>query len=131
MLTLPLACIPLALGTVYAPRIGVAYAQSRHPDGWDNKHPRDQVATLTGWSRRANAAHNNGFEAFAPFAAAVLVAHITQADPTWTGILSVLFVVARTLYVALYIANADKLRSTVWMVGFGSTLALFALTILH
>jgi uncharacterized MAPEG superfamily protein len=131
VLTLPLACIPLALVTVYLPRLGVLRAQTRHPDGWDNKHPRDQVATITGWPRRAHAAHMNGFEGFAPFAAAVLVAHVAGADAGWAAMSSVLFVIARALYVAFYIANLDKLRTLVWIVGFSATWALFALPLLH
>jgi uncharacterized MAPEG superfamily protein len=129
VITLPLACIPIVLLTVYAPRVAVAAAQFRQPGGMDNKHPRDQQATLTGWARRANASHANGFEAFAPFAAAVLTAHAAQADAHWTTILAVTFVVARTLYPVLYVANVDKLRSTVWMVGFMSTLGIFGLAL--
>jgi len=131
VLTLSLACIPLALITVYLPRLGVLRAQTRHPDGWDNEYPRDQVATLGGWPRRAHAAHLNGFEGFAPFAAAVLVAHLTGAHPGWAAIFSLVFVIARALYVACYIGNWDKVRTVVWCVGFASTWALFALPLLN
>ena len=43
----------------------------------DNRNPRDFLARTQGLSARANAAQQNGFEVFAPFAAAVLVAHAT------------------------------------------------------
>jgi uncharacterized MAPEG superfamily protein len=128
--TTPLFCIFLVLITVYAPRIAVATAQFQLPGGMDNKHPRDQQAKLSGWSRRANAAHANGFEAFAPFAAAVLVAHVTKADPVWSTNLAVAFVVLRVLYPILYIANIDRLRSAVWIAGFGCIVALFLLPVL-
>ena len=80
-MTIPLACIAAAFALIYAPRIAVVVAQAKQAEGFDNKHPRDQQAKLTGWGRRANAAHLNAFESFAPFAAAVLVAHVTHADP--------------------------------------------------
>ena len=38
----------------------------------DNRNPRDFLARTQGLSARANAAQQNGFEVFAPFAAAVL-----------------------------------------------------------
>jgi uncharacterized MAPEG superfamily protein len=128
--TTPLFCIFLVLITIYAPRIAVAVAQVRQPGGMDNKHPRDQQAKLTGWARRANAAHANAFEAFAPFAAAVLVAHVAKADPGWSTNLAVAFTVLRILYPILYIANVDRLRSAVWIAGFGCIVALFLLPVL-
>lgn len=105
----------------------VALAMSRQPGGYDNKDPRAQQAGMVGWGRRAVAAHLNGFEAFPAFAAAVLVAMVTGADPTWTSRLAVAFVIARVLYIPLYIFDKDFLRSAVWGVGFVSTGALFLL----
>jgi uncharacterized MAPEG superfamily protein len=42
----------------------------------DNVQPRAFLAKQTGLSARANAAQANSWEAFAPFAAAVIIAHI-------------------------------------------------------
>ena len=44
--------------------------------GYNNHNPRDQQADLEGWGKRALSAHLYGFEGFAPFAAAVFVAHL-------------------------------------------------------
>lgn len=107
----------------------VALAMQHLPGGYDNHTPRDQQARLEGWGRRALAAHLNGFEAFPPFAVAVLLAAITAADPIWTGRLAVAFVIARVLYVALYIADVHALRSAVWTVGLGATLAIYVLAL--
>ena len=41
--------------------------------------------------------------------------------------LAVAHVVARAIYPILYIADQDKLRSVVWMIGFLATLGLLAL----
>ena len=43
----------------------------------DNRNPREFLAHTQGLSARADAAQQNGFETFAPFAASVLVAHAT------------------------------------------------------
>lgn len=129
-MTTPLLCILIAFLLNMASKAPVALAMAREPGGYNNKHPRDQQAGLSGWGRRAVAAHLNGFEAFPPFAAAVLVAVAAGADPTWTTRLAVVFVAARVLYTPLYILDFDFLRSSVWMVGFLATVALFLLPVM-
>ena len=51
--------------------VGLAKASA----GFDNQAPREWLGRLGGWRARAHAAHLNSFEAFAPFAAAVIIAH--------------------------------------------------------
>jgi uncharacterized MAPEG superfamily protein len=97
------------------------------PEGFDNKTPKDQQAKLEGLGRRANAAHNNSFEGFAPFAAAVVIAHLAHADAKWSAIFAIAFVVLRAVYVAAYLSNQSTLRSTVWILGVGATSALMLL----
>jgi uncharacterized MAPEG superfamily protein len=126
-MTTPFVCVALAFVLIYIPRIFAAVAQGMRPEGFDNKHPRDQQARLEGWGKRAVGAHLNGFEAFAPFAAAVFICHLAHANAGWSTNLAVAFVAARALYIALYIGNVDKVRTAVWGVGFGSTFALFLL----
>ena len=126
-MTIPFACIFIAFLLNLASKGPVALAMAKQPGGYDNSTPRDQQAGLTSWGRRAVAAHLNGFEAFPAFAAAVLIAGLAGADPTWTTRWSIAFVVARTLYIPLYILDLDRVRSLVWGVGFASTVALFLL----
>ena len=130
-MTTPLVCIFVAFLLNLLSKGPLALAMARRPGGYDNKHPRDQEAALEGWGRRAFAAHLNGFEAFPAFAAAVLVAQITGADPVWSTRFAVIFVVARALYLPLYISNLDILRSIVWMVGIGAICGLFLLPFLN
>lgn len=130
-MTTPFVCIFIAFLLNLMSKGPLAFAMSRRIGGYDNKHPRDQEAALEGWGRRAFAAHLNGFEAFPAFAAAVLVAHIAGADPLWSSRLAVIFVLARALYLPLYIFNLDILRSMVWMVGIGATCGLFLLPFLN
>lgn len=117
-------CIVAAWAVVYLTKAPIAVAMHR-AGGYDNHHPRAQQAKLTGWGARALAAHLNGFETFAPFAAAVLVAHVAGAPTSLVTGLALLFVVARVAYVACYIADLSSLRSAVWGVGFLATLGLF------
>ena len=128
-MNIPFLCVALAFLLLYLTKIPVAVAMGRSKGGYDNRHPRDQQAALLGWGRRAVAAHQNAFEAFAPFAAAVLAAHAAGADPIWSARLAILFVIARVVYTGLYLADWASLRSTIWMIGVLCTAGLFYLAI--
>lgn len=128
-MALHLWCIVAAWIVVYSSKLPVAAAMQR-AGGYDNRHPRAQQATLTGWGARAVAAHLNGFETFAPFAAAVLVAHIAGGSPGWVDGLAVTFVVSRLVYLICYLSDLASLRSAVWVVGWFATMGLFLSPIL-
>ena len=126
-MTTPFYCVFAALMLVILTKAPVAAAMKQQPRGYDNRHPRDQQAALGGWGRRAVAAHNNTIEAFPPFAAAVIIAHIGGGDPAWAARLSLLFVACRVLYPLLYIGDVNLARSAVWTVGFSAACALMLL----
>lgn len=126
-MTTPFICVLIAFVVIYLPKLPLSVAMARQPEGYDNKHPRKQQSQLEGWGARAAAAHLNAFEAFPGFAAAVIIAHLAGASDYRASILSVAFVVARTLYVVAYLANQDYLRSAIWGIGFLCTVALFCL----
>ena len=128
-MNVPFLCVALAFILLYLTKIPVAVAMGRSKGGYDNRHPRDQQAALQGWGRRALGAHQNAFEAFAPFAAAVIIAHLAGADPLWSARLALIFIAARLLYTVLYIADRASLRSSVWMIGTLSTAGLFLLAL--
>lgn len=122
-MTIPFYCVVIMLLLVVGTK-GPAGLAQHQLGGYDNRHPRAQQAKLTGWGARAMAAHQNTTENFAPFAAAVLIAHIGGADAALATKLAITFVVARTIYPAIYIANIHWLRSLIWTVGFVATLGL-------
>lgn len=95
-----------------------------HRSGYDNQHPREQQRALKGFGARCLAAHENSFEALILFAPAILLAIATGNVTRNIAILSVTFVVCRLLYLACYWLNWDKLRSTVWMLGIVSSVAI-------
>lgn len=91
----------------------------------DNRAPRRDLANLTGWRQRADWAHRNHFETFAPFAAAVIIAELVHAPQREIDGLAATFVLLRIAYTAFYIADRARLRSLVWSLGFICVLALF------
>ncbi|HEZ4799309.1 TPA: MAPEG family protein [Neisseria meningitidis] len=92
----------------------------------DNRNPREFLAHTQGLSARADAAQQNGFETFAPFAAAVLVAHATgNAEQSTINTLAGLFILFRLAFIWCYIADKAALRSLMWAGGFVCTVGLF------
>lgn len=92
---------------------------------YSNRNPRVWLARQEGVRARANAAQQNGFEAFPFFAAAVIVAHLTQAPQDRIDALAVIFVAARVAYVICYVADWHLARSLVWTIGIVATITLF------
>lgn len=126
---LPYISLAAAFALIYLPRQIVSLEMKKLQGGYNNNEPRHQQAQLEGRGRRALAAHLNGFEAFAPFAAGVLAAAQRGVRVELVGAIAIAFVVARTVYVVAYLADRGTLRSTVWGVGMLCTSALLVLAI--
>ena len=96
----------------------------------DNHNPREFMANTQGVAARANAAQQNSFEVFAPFAAAVIIAHTSgNADQGSINFLALLFVLSRLAFIWLYIKDMATARSIVWMLGLLCIVALFIVAI--
>ena len=130
-MTVPFWCILGATVLVYLSKMPAAVAMARLPGGYDNRNPRDQMAMVEGFGKRGAAAHANGFEGLIVFSAAVFVAHLGQGDARHAAWLALGYVVSRIAYVALYLANLDRARSTLWMLGMMCSLGLFLLPALR
>ncbi|MGE5181067.1 MAG: MAPEG family protein [Acidobacteriota bacterium] len=130
MASLPYFAIAAALVLIYLPRFVVWREMSKLEGGYDNREPRAQQAQLAGLGRRALAAHHNGFEAFAPFAVAVLAAVQRGVKVELVGAIAIGFVVVRLGYVVAYLADRASLRSTLWSLGMTATATLLVLAIL-
>lgn len=92
---------------------------------FDNAKPRDYLDATTGWRRRAHWAQLNGFEAFPPFAAAVLIAHYAQAPQARVDLLAGAFIAARIVYGLMYLADRAALRSLAWFAATACVVGLF------
>ena len=126
-MTTPFWCV-LVAGLLPYVWVTMAAGESRTQFGSvDNKLPRLQEAQLAGRGARAMGAHNNAFEVFPLFAAAVIVAHIAGADPGWSNLLAIVWVVARILHGILYLSDVDVMRSLSFVVGQLCSIGLFVL----
>lgn len=113
----------MILAAAFLPYLTVGLAKAGA--GIDNRAPRRDLASLTGWRQRADWAHRNHFEAFAPFAAGVIVAELAHMPQNRIDLLAGAFVLSRIIYTAMYLANWSALRSIMWSLGFIAVLGLF------
>jgi uncharacterized MAPEG superfamily protein len=126
-MTVPFWCV-LVAGLLPYVWVGIAAQERGKQFGKaDNKLPRVQESQLTGRGARAMGAHNNAFEALPFFAAAVIIAHLCNADPGWSADLAIAFVIARIAHGVLYLADVDILRSISFGIAQLCTIGLFVL----
>ena len=95
----------------------------------DNKEPRVQAAQLTGPGARAVAAQSNSWEALAIFSAAVLAVSLSGLALAEVANLAMIVVALRVIYIPVYIANVDWLRSLLFLGGFGICIYMFILAL--
>ena len=92
---------------------------------YNNYSPREFLEKQEGFRKRANWAQMNSFEAFPPFAAAVIIAHLTGGEQGWIDTLAMAFIGLRVVYGALYIGNFATMRTLIWTAALGCNIALF------
>ena len=85
--------------------------------GYDNKLPREQQKSLSGFGARCLAAHQNSFEALIMFTPALLVVMATSMANEHTVMMVTGFTLCRIAYLFCYWLDIDKLRSVVWGIG--------------
>lgn len=107
------------------PIVWQGYAKFSIMSRFDNANPRVSLKSCEGAAQRATWAHDNSWEAFAPFAAAVIIGHLTSVDQTFLNVAALLFVAMRLLYGICYIMDKATLRSIVWSVGFGCVASIY------
>jgi len=108
---------------IYFPYIFVVVG--RVQAGFDVAAPRALFPKLPPFAQRAVWAHENSFETFMPFAAAVLLTLITHVETPTVAIASLSFVIARLLYSIFYIVNVPIGRSLMFGVSTAATITLF------
>jgi uncharacterized MAPEG superfamily protein len=118
-------CVVAVFVLMYLPRLPALKGTVDQEGHIDLGHPRIQQARLKGMGARAQAAHLNTVEAFAPFAAAVWVAHHYGVDAGTRDLLAVAFVATRVLFIAAYLADLNPWRTVIWSVGYLLVAALF------
>lgn len=119
----------LLTGTLWLPVV-IGYGKSRGP-----LKPQDYVTApttpLPDWVNRANRAHMNAVESFAPFAAVVLAAHAANFSTGLTRTCAMVFFGARVIHAIVHIAGVSvaMARTLIFTVAWGA-FATYAVALL-
>lgn len=105
------------------PLLWAVLAKSGAP--YDNHDPRAGLAHASGYRARANWAQQNAWEAFAPFAAAVIIAWLMKLPLARLNAAATLFILARVAHGVCYVTDRASLRSLCWLLGMAVVFYLF------
>lgn len=84
---------------------------------------------LPAWGKRANRVHINAVEAFAPFAALVLVAHVAGKENGMTAFWAASYFWIRLAHAVIYLIGVPYLRTILFVLGFVAVVGLFVAVI--
>ena len=130
-MTIPFWCL---FASVLLPYLWFSFAApwraAQFGKALDLRSPRLQEPALAGRAARAQGAHLNSLEALAYFAPAVIVAHLSHADPGWSARLTVAFVALRVAHGIAYLTDRPALRTPFFALGLLCSIALFVLAAL-
>ncbi|KAI8868960.1 hypothetical protein GQ42DRAFT_34589 [Ramicandelaber brevisporus] len=93
--------------------------------GFDNNYPREQKKLVTGLAARLNGLHDSCIESFAGYAAAILVARITNVPLDIQTNFSLLIVLGRLIHAGVYVADLAVLRPLAYQMCSAAALALY------
>lgn len=85
----------------------------------------ESPAAVPKWAQRAQNAHANMVENLVPFAALVVVAHLTQAASAETALGAALFFWARLVHAVAYTAGIPFLRTLSFAVAWAGMVIIF------
>ena len=97
---------------------------------WNTGARDEDMPPLKPIGARLFRAQANLFETLPLFAAAILIAQVTGKDGVLTLWGSILYLVARIVYVPLYAFGVKQIRSLVWVVSFVGLLMVIAALLL-
>jgi len=112
-----LLLVALLTGSLWLPVV-VGYVRTRGPLTADAYRvaPSDP---LPPWVNRANRAHLNAVESFAPFAAVVLAAHVAGVHTTVTVACAAVYFWARLLHAVVHVSGFGRFRARTLLFAIG------------
>jgi uncharacterized MAPEG superfamily protein len=118
-----LAFTALLTGSLWIPYI-VAQIVSNGPLQPANYvDPKQRPVPL--WGQRANRAHINAVESFAPFAALVILIQITGKNNSMTAFWTAGYFWVRLAHAAVFIAAIPYIRTILFVLGYCAVVGLF------
>ena len=93
------------------------YLRYKQVDKFDNRHPREQQAELTGVAARILAAQKNAWEALIFYSAVTLLAFYSSVNLRELSGAAILFLACRVLHPIFYALDLALFRSLIFIVG--------------
>ena len=118
-----LAYTALLTAALWIPYIVAQVRANGFLSGENYVDPAPRPVPLFG--QRANRAHVNAVEAFAPFAALVLIAHVAGKENAMTAFWAIAFFWLRLIHAVVYLAAIPFVRTIVFTLGFVAVCGLF------
>ena len=128
-MTMAFTCVAVAFGLIVVTRAMLLFEQRKLGE-IDNQRPRKQWRQLKDRGARVLETHVDAVEAFAPFAAAVLIAHASGAVPKRVDMLAIAWTLAKVVHPAAHVAEADYLRAGLGFMSWLCVAGLFAMSFL-
>jgi uncharacterized MAPEG superfamily protein len=128
-MTIIIICLFIATLMPILAKVPLAFVMNKEQGGYDNRNPRQQQKSLSGFGARVKAAHENCFEALIMFTPGALAVLVTNNTGQVAEYFAIAFVASRAAYVLAYYFDKHILRSTFWGIGFISSMALVWLAI--
>jgi uncharacterized MAPEG superfamily protein len=119
-----LLSVAIAAILVYFPYMVTAYG--RFKVGFDPSAPRALFDKLPDYAKRASWAHQNSWEVFVLYVAAVMMVCVSGKASDSTDLTAVVFLVSRFLFSIFYILNLPWLRSPAWLASIICTASLMS-----
>ena len=123
-----LAFTALLTAALWIPYIVAQVRTNGFLSGENYVDPTPRPVPLLG--QRANRAHLNAVETFAPFAALVLVAHVAGKENGMTAFWAISFFWLRLIHAVVYWAAIPFIRTIVFTLGFVCVCGLFVAVIM-
>jgi len=123
-----LAFTALLTAALWIPYIVAQVRTNGFLSGENYVDPTPRPVPLLG--QRANRAHLNAVETFAPFAALVLVAHVAGKENGMTAFWAISFFWLRLIHAVVYWAAIPFIRTIVFTLGFVCVCGLFVAVVM-
>lgn len=118
-----LACTAMLTAALWIPYI-IAQVMTNGllaPENYVDPAPRP----IPLWGKRADRAHLNAVESFAPFAALVIIAHVSGKANAMTAFWAMSYFWLRLAHAVVYLAAIPYVRTVVFTLGFVAVAGIF------
>lgn len=118
-----LAFTALLTAALWIPYVVCQVVTKGAPTAQDYRDPTPPRLPL--WGMRANRAHLNAVESFAPFAALVVIAHLAGKANSMTAFWAMAFFWLRLAHAVVYLLAVPYLRTIIFTLGFIAVCGIF------